>query len=95
MHVGSAETLATQFGALSETHAEVIGALVDALLSPPLPDAEDSENDGLPLAGVVVAPTVQGVVGLALAYAQRERAAFKTNPKEAPLALITHICAAE
>jgi len=46
--------------------------------------------------GVTVAPTaVHGVVGLALAQAQREPAAPKTLPAEAPQALITQFMAAD
>jgi len=48
------------------------------------------------IVGVTVAVTaVHGVVGLALAHAQREFAAPKTFPAEAPHALITQFSAAD
>jgi hypothetical protein len=52
------------------------------------------ELDGIIIEVTVALTAVHGVVGLALAQAQRELAAAKTLPAEAPQAPITQVNAA-
>lgn len=54
-----------------------------------------TDEDGVVPGGVVVTPLEHGVVGWALAQAQRELAAPKTAPADAPQALITQFRAAD
>jgi len=73
--------------------AEVFGdELPEVPLDPgaePLVGWGDTDDDGTLPAEVVRAPVEQGVVGLAVTQAQRELAAPRTAPIEAPQLLIT------
>jgi hypothetical protein len=67
---------------------ELPKAPLDPLPDPPVVCDEADEDGPLP-AEVVMAPVEQGVVGWAVTHAQRELAAPKTAPTDAPQLLIT------
>jgi hypothetical protein len=85
---GTEEGNVVEVGVGPEDTDEVQGDELPKVSDPPVVSG-DTDDDGALPAEVVIAPVEQGVVGFAVTQAQRELAAPRTAPIDAPQLVIT------